>query len=72
MYSLEKCILGQLYGDYESGLVELFGARSVKYDLGVQHGFEIVDSDDIIHVDPEYRRLEEYWKSEIEKRLKVQ
>lgn len=64
--SLRYCVLGQIYGAFHDGMKEL----DFDVDRCVAHGFcagENIEEDRKVH----YNQLTDYWRAEIQKRLKT-
>jgi hypothetical protein len=59
------CVLGQMFGIYNSGLATI----GMSHDAAIEHGFDFADGDfDQDEVEQRYAELEFLWKYEIDRR----
>lgn len=70
METCRRCVLGQLYGEYDVGLAHLHLPYN-DYDPGLQFGFSLLDPTDS-HIasitDPRWNTLRSLWIEQITKR----
>jgi hypothetical protein len=57
----DRCVLGQLYGDYEQGL-EALAPRECAFLNGTRYAFDITDLLDYECEDQEYDDLDDAWR----------
>lgn len=66
MAGIMNCVLGQLYGNYQNGLIKLFG-RDTDFETrrlqGIAHGFQLTDEEH-----QNYALLDHLWKVELNKK----
>jgi len=60
--SCRWCVLGQVYGDFASGMVTLFGFNGGTTENAMSHGFDASNL-------PEITLIHRAWKEEVDARL---